>query len=324
MADKVDPNESKDETASPNKDKFTSPTNSSQGKVSSSSGTGTSSGTTNTISSSDTVPTQEMTDSQECVESEPAWGVLHSMQPEFYSLNLTESRYTFGRAHTCDYCFDIKSIKNNSRFKHFSKLHFAIHRVKIDDEGTYQVFIEDFGGQNGVYINGMKIPSKRKQTIKTSDKIGIAYKDYNVFLFIDNSKESEEDSLDEFSKKYITYRLLGKGACGQVMEVWERFFAGRYAVKIISKSSLSVSPASRDILSEVKILQKLSHPCIIGVHDVIDLPQKLHIVLEFASGGDLYTRLEKHGRLPENIAKLYFYQMLSAVKYLHDNEITHR
>ncbi|XP_002130190.2 myosin light chain kinase A [Ciona intestinalis] len=292
----------------------------SQEKVSSSSGTGTSSG--NTVSSADTVPTQEITDSQG-VESEPVWGVLHSMQPEFYSLNLRDEQYTFGRAISCDYCFDIKTIKSTSRYKHYSKRHFAIRRVKLEDE-TYQVFIEDFGGQNGVYVNGVKIPSGRKQTIKTSDEIGIAYNNFNVFLFIDKEKDSGLEVSDEFSKKYITHKLLGKGACGQVWEVWERFCAGKFAVKIISKTYLSVSPSSKDVIKEADILRKLSHPCIIGVHDVVDLPQNLYIVLEFAKGGELFKRLEKGGKLPEKIAKLYFFQMLSAVKYLHDNEITHR
>uniref|UniRef100_F6WMB2 Serine/threonine-protein kinase Chk2 n=1 Tax=Ciona intestinalis TaxID=7719 RepID=F6WMB2_CIOIN len=304
------------------KEKMRSPASlpASQEKVSSSSGTGTSSG--NTVSSADTVPTQEITDSQG-VELEPVWGVLHSMQPEFYSLNLRDEQYTFGRANSCDYCFDIKTIKSTSRYKHYSKRHFAIRRVKLEDE-TYQVFIEDFGGQNGVYVNGVKIPSGRKQTIKTSDEIGIAYNNFNVFLFIDKEKDSDLEVSDEFSKKYITHKLLGKGACGQVWEVWERFCAGKFAVKIISKTYLSVSPSSKDVIKEADILRKLSHPCIIGVHDVVDLPQNLYIVLEFAKGGELFKRLEKGGKLPEKIAKLYFFQMLSAVKYLHDNEITHR
>ena len=46
--------------------------------------------------------------------------------------------------------------------------------------------------------------------------------------------------------------------------------------------------------------------------------------MEYVSGGELYTLLEKKGKLPEREAKKYFYQILTAVEYSHNQKVVHR
>jgi serine/threonine protein kinase len=41
-------------------------------------------------------------------------------------------------------------------------------------------------------------------------------------------------------------------------------------------------------------------------------------------GGELFDRIQRSQQLKEPEAKLIFYQIVQAVKYLHDNKITHR
>ncbi|CAL8240295.1 unnamed protein product [Gadus morhua 'NCC'] len=48
------------------------------------------------------------------------------------------------------------------------------------------------------------------------------------------------------------------------------------------------------------------------------------IVLELMEGGELFNRVKAGQGLDEAVAKLYFYQMLMAVEYLHRNGIIHR
>ena len=38
--------------------------------------------------------------------------------------------------------------------------------------------------------------------------------------------------------------------------------------------------------------------------------------MEYAGGGELFTRISNEGRLPENECKLYFAQIVSAVDHL--------
>ncbi|CAK8683355.1 serine/threonine-protein kinase Chk2-like [Clavelina lepadiformis] len=287
-----------------------------------------------TGSSGDTVPasTQEVTENPDAEPTElkpPAWGVLYPKQNEFYPLDLVDERYTFGRSNECDYNLDNPRIKTTKFFRNYSKMHFAIQR-SIQNDKTYQSYIEDLGGTNGTFVNGEKIPSKRSRPLKTADNISLAYHDNNIFVYFDMTSQTESGLPKEFSSKYILNHLLGKGAFGEVYEVWFMEDCQRYAAKILDKQRMSLYAGTRapggrvrDLMDEVKILQHLKHPCIIGMRDVIDTPDNLYIILEYAGGGELFDRV-KHGRLPEPLAKLYFYQMLSAVAYLHSNGITHR
>ena len=78
------------------------------------------------------------------------------------------------------------------------------------------------------------------------------------------------------------------------------------------------------MLNEVKILQSVSHPNVINLEDVIDTKDYLFIVLELAEGGELFEKIIEKTRLNESEAKLHFYQMASAIQYLHSKKICHR
>ena len=78
------------------------------------------------------------------------------------------------------------------------------------------------------------------------------------------------------------------------------------------------------VLNEVKILQSVSHPNVINLVDVIDTPDYLYIVLELAEGGELFDKIIEKTRFNESEAKLHFYQMASAISYLHSKKICHR
>lgn len=56
----------------------------------------------------------------------------------------------------------------------------------------------------------------------------------------------------------------------------------------------------------------------------MDTPQAVYIILELMEGGELFDRVSARGRLSERCVKIIFRQMVLAVKYLHDQGITHR
>ncbi|OMJ80433.1 hypothetical protein SteCoe_19338 [Stentor coeruleus] len=67
-----------------------------------------------------------------------------------------------------------------------------------------------------------------------------------------------------------------------------------------------------------------SHPNIIKLFEYIKTDKVHYLVLEYVSGGELYSLLEKKGKLPECEARKYFYQVLKAIDYLHSQRISHR
>ncbi|XP_042123702.1 serine/threonine-protein kinase Chk2 isoform X4 [Peromyscus maniculatus bairdii] len=109
---------------------------------------------------------------------------------------------------------------------------------------------------------------------------------------------------------------------------FERRTCKKVAIKIISKRKFALG-SSREadtapsVETEIEILKKLNHPCIIQIKDVFDA-EDYYIVLELMEGGELFDRVVGNKRLKEATCKLYFYQMLLAVQYLHENGIIHR
>jgi serine/threonine protein kinase len=71
-------------------------------------------------------------------------------------------------------------------------------------------------------------------------------------------------------------------------------------------------------------LQKIKHHNIISIIDVIDTPRHLYIILEFANDGELFEKICDKGYYAEAEAKDVCKQILHAVSYLHERNITHR
>jgi MAP/microtubule affinity-regulating kinase len=95
------------------------------------------------------------------------------------------------------------------------------------------------------------------------------------------------------------------------------------AIKIIDKTSLDDKKLSK-LYREVRIMKMLHHPNIIKLYEVIETKLTLFLVMEAASGGELYDYLVVHGRMKEKEARAKFRQILSAVHYCHKKKVIHR
>lgn len=131
----------------------------------------------------------------------------------------------------------------------------------------------------------------------------------------------QPDSYDRKSK-YTFGRTLGAGSFGIVRYARDSETGEDVAVKIILKKALK---GNEDfVTSELKLLQELKHPHIVGFRDWFESRDKFYIVTQLATGGELFDRIVQQGRFTEHDALLVVVQMLEAITYLHERNIVHR
>ncbi|XP_078516655.1 serine/threonine-protein kinase MARK2 isoform X11 [Lissotriton helveticus] len=122
------------------------------------------------------------------------------------------------------------------------------------------------------------------------------------------------------------YRLLktiGKGNFAKVKLARHVLTNKEVAVKIIDKTQLNSSSLQK-LFREVRIMKVLNHPNIVKLFEVIETEKTLYLVMEYASGGEVFDYLVAHGRMKEKEARAKFRQIVSAVQYCHQKLIVHR
>lgn len=63
-------------------------------------------------------------------------------------------------------------------------------------------------------------------------------------------------------------------------------------------------------------MEKLNHPNLIRLYEVMDSLQKVHLVMEFAADGELADRVMNSGAFSEANAKPVFAQVVAAIQYM--------
>ena len=74
---------------------------------------------------------------------------------------------------------------------------------------------------------------------------------------------------------------------------------------------------------EAKNLSKQKHPNIVNVMDYFEANNTCYYVMEYLSGGDLDTLIEKRGRLSEEDTIRFTKQIGSALSFMHNNKMLH-
>ncbi|XP_020585437.1 CBL-interacting protein kinase 32-like isoform X2 [Phalaenopsis equestris] len=78
------------------------------------------------------------------------------------------------------------------------------------------------------------------------------------------------------------------------------------------------------IKREIATMKLIKHPNVVRLHEVMGSKSKIFIVLEYATGGELFDKIVNHGRMKEDEARRYFQQLINAVDFCHSRGVYHR
>ncbi|KAL6238965.1 hypothetical protein BDW75DRAFT_177990 [Aspergillus navahoensis] len=125
--------------------------------------------------------------------------------------------------------------------------------------------------------------------------------------------------------QYILGQTVGEGEFGKVKLGWKRDGSIEVAIKLIRRESLGSNPTRLPkIYREISILRDLSHPNIVRLHEMVETDRHIGIIMEYASGGELFDHILRNKYLKDNSARRLFAQLVSGVGYLHKKGIVHR
>ncbi|VAH52669.1 unnamed protein product [Triticum turgidum subsp. durum] len=120
--------------------------------------------------------------------------------------------------------------------------------------------------------------------------------------------------------RYEVVRDIGSGNFGVAKLVRDVRTKEHFAVKFIERGHKIDEHVQREIMNH----RSLKHPNIIRFKEVVLTPTHLAIVMEYASGGELFQRICNAGRFSEDEGRFFFQQLISGVSYCHSMQVCHR
>ena len=144
--------------------------------------------------------------------------------------------------------------------------------------------------------------------------------DYNDWVSVLKKATGYTNLLDIYDIK----QKLGKGKFGLVKLGINKQTKDKVAVKIMNKNKMDTSDLEL-VRTEIEILKICQHPYIIKLFDIFENIDYIYIIMEYCSGGDLFTFLKNRNfQLPEKTVVVIIYKLCKALYYVHSYGIAHR
>ncbi len=160
-----------------------------------------------------------------------------------------------------------------------------------------------------------KIISNNKKSLKSPKKY--------------EGKEKDAYQAKEFKSKvtlndFQVIKMLGKGAFGKVLLVYNEELKKYFAMKTLKKDYIKKYQQTKHTKEERKILEKIDYPFISKLYYAFQNDKKLYMITEYMPGGEMFYHLHNNEHFSENKARFYIAEIVLAIDHLHKNNILYR
>ncbi|KAK9275239.1 hypothetical protein L1049_022501 [Liquidambar formosana] len=138
----------------------------------------------------------------------------------------------------------------------------------------------------------------------------------------DKNKDSHQSSA-LLHGKYELGRILGHGTFAKVYHARNLQTGKNVAMKIVGKEKVIKVGMIEQVKREISVMKMVKHPHIVDLHEVMASKSKIYFAMELVRGGELFSKVAK-GRLREDVARVYFQQLISAIDFCHSRGVYHR
>lgn len=124
-------------------------------------------------------------------------------------------------------------------------------------------------------------------------------------------------------------KVLGTGAYGKVFLVRKQGgndHGTLYAMKVLKKASIvQKKKTAEHTMTERQVLEAVRQsPFLVTLYYAFQTDAKLHLILDYVSGGELFTHLYQRERFAENEVRIYIAEIILALEHLHKLGIIYR
>ena len=139
----------------------------------------------------------------------------------------------------------------------------------------------------------------------------------------EKNKKHKSESI-KIIDDYLIKDTIGKGTFSTVKLGEHIKTKQKVAIKILNKEKIKAKEDSIRIKREFKILSMMDHPNIIKTYKISENEKSYFIIMEYCDGGELFNYIVEKEKLDQNEASMFFFQLISALEYIHSLGIAHR
>jgi len=234
----------------------------------------------------------------------------------------------------------IKNNKNNVKIEEEEEEEEMLDIDNSDSDDVFQVndlknaipsqeeFVSKSKNFEEVKKSFSELIKKQSLSIENTRESIILVNDFNIddhdepnTNVIDNKNKDKKVNLSNFD----IVSVIGAGGYGKVYLVKHKETKKLYAMKVLKKASLVLHLKDAEhTKTERQILEEVKHPFIVDLYYAFQTKERLFLLLTFASGGELFSYLQKEKMFDEDTTRFYLSEIFLALDHLHSLGIIYR